>query len=341
MAGRKGVRIGKQKQKQSQVQIQTTERRRIGAEELSIWQERRVLAGALAGNTDLGYDEEADSDQLIVEEDETDSGESGAGDVPSTMEAEEETEVRREFTLGDLLGSRPPVVLLRLRLEGEELTVSSCAAPASREAKEALELLQQFVARCFRDGRTHFRDVEWAELLGCEPAPLTRRLMLLLRLAIKASEKVAFGEGGTESGEAFTPHDVGLERFANKFAALPDGTPFSIRLLLLDQRGRERGEHFFDQLPDAVKLLALRRALQRERERGTAVSDNDFRDEIQHALQELLGTDVPKPTEDQVRRRLRDNFKRKGLGDLFPNQTSRQREYDRLAAASVRREESA
>jgi hypothetical protein len=339
MAERKAVRIGTQKQKQAQVQIQTTERRRAGAEELSTWQERPVLAGASPRNADLGYDEEADSDQLIDDE-EADSGESGEIDVSPTTEAEEETEVRRQLALGDLLGSRPPVVLLRLRQEGEELRVSCCAAPASREAREALELLQRFVARCFRDGRSHFTDAEWAELLGHEPGPLTRRLTLLLRLAIKASEKVAFSEGGAEGGEAFTPHDVGLERFVNKFAALPDGTPFSIRLLLLDQRGRERGEHFFDQLPDAVKLLALRQALRRERERGVAVSDNDFRDEIQHALTELLGADVQKPTEDQVRRRLRDNFKRKGLGDLFPNQTSRQREYDRIAAP-VRREESA
>jgi hypothetical protein len=137
-----------------------------------------------------------------------------------------------------------------------------------------------------------------------------------------------------ESGAKFTPHDVGLERFANKFAALPDGTPFSLRLLLLDQRGREASDHFFDQLPEAVKLLALRRALQQERAKGIAVSDNAFRDDLQRALEELLGTPVPKPTEDHVRRRLRDHYNRKGLGDLFPNQRERQREYERLSAAS-------
>ncbi len=82
--------------------------------------------------------------------------------------------------------------------------------------------------------------------------------------------------------------------------------------------------------------------MQRERQKGVAVSDHEFRDEIQHALEELLGMEVPKPTEDQVRRRLRDNFKRKGLGDLFPNQAARQREHDRMAAtAPVRTEESA
>jgi hypothetical protein len=81
----------------------------------------------------------------------------------------------------------------------------------------------------------------------------------------------------------------------------------------------------------------LRRAL--ERKNGIAVSDYDFRAAIRVALEELLGTSVPRPTEDQVRRRLRDNFKRRGLPDVFPNQRDRQCAYDLESAVPSAGEE--
>jgi hypothetical protein len=283
-------------------------------------------------NADLGYDEEAD-------EEFTDSGESeepSPDDLASAEQGEESAppvEKIRRLAMSDLLGSRAPLVLLRLERVGDEVKVrTTCAAPASSNAEKALELLERFVQRCFKEGRASFPDpTEWDRLLGFVPAPLTQRLLLLLRLAVEAKEKVSLSE---DNGTAFTPKDIGLDRFAAKFVALPDGTPFSIRLLLLDKRGQTSTEDsFFDELPDAIKLLALRKTLAREAATRVAVSDNDFRTEIQTTLKELLGTRVPKPTEDQVRRRLRDNFKRKGLENLFPNQKERQREYDEDADA--------
>jgi hypothetical protein len=330
MSKRTGVRIGIQKQGQAQVQIQLTEARRVGMEELGTWQENAGLPGVALLGSDLGYDEEADGDQLLDDGDESATGEPSGETAFPDDEAEDEREGRRQLTLPDLLGSRSPVVLLRLVLENDRVVVRLCSRPTVRKTEQALELLRDFLACCFADARSHFSDGEWSELLGLTPAPLVRRLTLLLRVAVKGSTKVHLGEG-TET--AFTPHDIGLERFASKFAALPDGTPFSLRLLLLDERGRERGNHFFDQLPDTIKLLALRRALRGERQKGVAVSDLQFRGTIQQALEELLGMEVDRPTEDQVRRRLRDNFKRKGLGHLFPNQAARQQAYDRMASA--------
>ena len=349
MPERKGKRIKNQKQEQSQLQVQLTERRRTGLDELAVPSTAVMLPGASILNGDLGHDEEANGDDLL--DDSEESGEPGA-DVVAVEEPEAAgpgflPDVPRQLTLADLLGSRPPVVLLRVDSTGDAITVRSCAAPSSERAAEALELLRCFVERRFNDGRSNFSDEEWAELLGRAPAPLTRRLLLLLRLAIGGSEKVRLGEdreGGAEAAEGptITFHDVGLWRFAGKFATLPDGTPFSLSMLLVDERGREGG-HFFDQLPDAVKLLALRRALRMERERRRADSDIEFRHSLQQALEDLLETDVPKPTVDHVRRRLRDNFKRKkelkGLPPLFPNQQARQQDYDRLPApASLSRE---
>jgi hypothetical protein len=328
---RTGTRKGVRKQGQSQVQIQTTMRRREGVEELSTPHEEAFLPGAAARVGDLGPDEEADGD-CCLDDGAAAPGEAAGEDFSGSDETDEEQQDRRRLALADLLGSRPPVVLLRLGLADGGVEVRTCARPASPKAREALEMLRQMVARCFADGRSHLAADEWDQLLGLVPAPLVRRLMLLLRLAIEAGEKVRLGE---ETRAAFTPHDVGLERFANKFAALPDGTPFGLRLLLLDRRGTEGSEHLFDRLPDAVKLLALRRALQREQQAGKAVDDYEFGGEIQKALAELLGMEVhevDRPTEDQVRRRLRDNFKRRGLPNVFPNQAARQVSYDRAAA---------
>lgn len=333
MTNRNGVRTGVRKRETTLLQIQTTTQRRSDFEELSTSQDTALLPGPPSPGRDLGHDEEADGDQLLDDGEDSECGEPAGEDLPPNDEADEEMQSARELALSGLLGSRPPVVLLRLRLENGELVVRSCARPAKHEGDQALELLRELVTRCFRAGRDHVTEEEWNQLLGTAPATLLRRLTLLLRLAIKGSEKVGFGK---DEKAVSTPRDIGLERFANKFAALPDGTPFSLRLLLLDQRGRPSDSNdYFDQLPDAVKLLALRRALQSERRRKVAVSDLEFCGNIQDALEELLGAEIPMPSEDRVRRGLRDNFKRKGLGNPFPNQRDRQRTYDQPVSASL------
>jgi hypothetical protein len=307
-----------------QARIRRTQRQRDGTDEL----ETRAdgwLPGAVTANHNLGFDDEADGDSMLAEEGEEGDGPAFA-DVFAPNQDDEFPSPR--LALPALIGSRPPVVLLRLERDGDGVKVRRCAASASAEACEALALLEKVVVRCFEKGRAELNAQEWDELLGAADASLTRRMTLLLRLAADAGDKVSLSQ---DSGAAFTPHDVGLERFAGKFAALPDGTPFSLRLLLMDKRGRERGDHFFDRLPEAVRLLALRKALAWERKKWSAVSDNEFRDEIQKALEELLGVPVPKPTEDHVRRRLRDNFVRRGLAHVFPNQRARQRAYEQEA----------
>jgi hypothetical protein len=236
-------------------------------------------------------------------------------------------------TLNDLLGSRPPVVLLRMDCEGGEVKVLPCATPSSDRAKEALELLRRFVEQRFKDGRRNFTDDEWAELIGDQEQETRpgKRLTLLLRLAVKAGEKASLGEG---KGATFTPNDIGLERFANKFAALPDGTPFSIRLLLLDERGKNKSGKdggYFARLPRAVTFLALERALQREErvEKPEAVSDYAFCPSLRDELEKLLGAEQELPGEEDVQR-LREWLTRNGLGDRFPNQRERKRKYERM-----------
>ena len=77
------------------------------------------------------------------------------------------------------------------------------------------------------------------------------------------------------------------------------GTPFSVRLLLLESRGGDRqgpgadpaGTLPLGRLPDAVKLQALGAALERERREGRFRTDADFAVLLREALRER-GLDV-------------------------------------------------
>ncbi len=285
--------------------------------------------GALARDTDFGFDEEAAGDDQMQEDpdvvDVALASEAEAPEQPAPLR-------RAAIALSDVIGSRPPVVLFRLREAAGEIRAELCLKPSAENA-EALEELRALVEECFRQGLPLLTAEERAQLLGTVPTNVARRLALLLRLAVKGGDKVVAEDG--KSRLQYTPNDRGLERYAGKFVALPDGTPFSLRLLLLDLRGRKAEDNFFDQLPLVIKLLALRRALDSEERERRAATDYEFGARMQHALEGLLGDpNVPRPTEDQVRRRLRDNLKRNGVGHLFPKKEDRQRHYDQMPATS-------
>jgi hypothetical protein len=343
-------RTGSQDQRRGQQQgrARGRERTKVVRAGLADWElppEHGPLPGPAPGHEDLGRDEEADGDQFL--DDAEDTGTEALALAPDEDEAGADL-AGPGMTLRSLIGSRPPVVLLRLTEEDRQIRARACATPPSENAQEALEELRLFVERLFQSGRAHFTLEEWDRLLGAAPAALFDRLLLLSRLAISGSAKVvvtdyqkeqaAEGAGGP-AGYQFTPNDRGLERYVNKFAALPDGTPFGIRLLLLDERGRKaENPNPLQQLPAAVKLEVLRRALEAEAQAGKADTDNAFRDRLQEALRSL-GIDQAKPTEKHVQD-FRQYLKRNDLGHLFPNAQERQRAYERSASLD-RPEESA
>jgi hypothetical protein len=231
------------------------------------------------------------------------------------------------IALTDLLGSRLPVVLFRLVRDGDTVTAQATAAPRSGSAAEALEELRVFLEDRFHSGRQELLEPrEWERLLGTEPAPVLERLLLLGRLAVGSNTHLMLADG-TGGHVSFTPHDRGLGRYAGKFAALPDGMPFSLGLLVRDGRGRRKeNSHPFDRLPEAIKFLGIRQALAAEAVQRTACDDNTFRSQLRDALASL-GLVVDKPTEDHVVR-FRETLKRHDLGHLFPNARARQKEYD-------------
>src|SRR5262249_4649961 len=147
----------------------------------------------------------------------------------------------------------------------------------------------------------------------------------LTRLAVRGNTRISI-----PAKRSFRPNDRVLGRYAGKFAALPDGLPFSIRLLLEDGQGRRKAEgafasRTFNQLPAALQLQALPLALQREAEARPAKDDDGLADLLVAALKGL-GLEVDNPAYRHVIG-LREKLKYHGLGHLFPNAATRQERY--------------
>jgi hypothetical protein len=223
------------------------------------------------------------------------------------------------------------VVVARLT-DGPDGVETRLAVPLRPRTAEALKGLRDFLQWRFRAGRGRFTDEEWDRLLGRGPARPTERLALLNRLATTGQEAYQGAEGYET-----TPNDLGLEHYRHKFAALPDGTPFSLGILLSGgasgQKKRARApdasadtadSHPFDQLSAGIRLLALTRALKREREDGWVRADVDFRELLRAEASALTGIPMEAmPTRSVTR--LREFLKRNGLAQLFPNAPQRRR----------------
>ena len=303
-------------QKQGQGQSRTNQIR-DGQDALDEGFPDEPLCGAAPGFDNLGPEDEAvpiDDEEGLDEED----------------EAPDEPGPRR---LVDMIGSRAPVVLLRLVYGAGGIKVRLTVMPRNADAAQALEELRFFVESRFHAGKELLTASEWNQLLGQESATIPERLLLLTRLAIEGHTKVVIENLEREDGSPcpryqFTPNDRVLERYVGKFAALPDGTPFSLRLLLLDKRGKKKDDAAaWSILPWAIKLEALGRILAEEAAEGQACDDDAFRGKMQSKLKEMK-VDVPKPTWDDVKN-LRELLKRNGLGHVFPNARERQRSHDK------------
>jgi hypothetical protein len=245
-----------------------------------------------------------------------DGGEGQAGELP--RRARQAPSRRRPGLLTRLLGSRPAVVHLQVAVRPDGgIDVLPCVVPRSAEAKTALNELAALVAHIFEQGRAQLTEAQWARLLGEVRASVGERLILLTRLAIAPATKIQAPR------LAFTPRDRGLKLYHAKFAALPDGLPFSLRLLLSDARGRppeEDGDGLFLQLPEPVLLLALRRTLALERRQAQSWSDYEVGKQIRTVL-EGMGIALPTAPTDEAMRTLRERWGK----EVFPNRTARKR----------------
>jgi hypothetical protein len=276
----------------------------------------------------LDDDNDRDGDDLCPGEDE-DTG---------FAEAHEDEPPLDCLRLRDVLGSRPPRVLFRL----VEIEDGVCAELVVRPKPEvadavadALVELAAFIAERFAAGKVALDPEQWARLMGRTPAPPAERLLLLSWLAIRGNTKLTVPGAGK-----YAPNDRGLSGYASKFAALPDGAPFSLRWLIEDGRGKARvversTKLIFLDLPLPLQLQALRLALDAEAQSGEARTDDEFREPLREAAKRLLagsGFEIRTPTTAHVTE-LREKLKRNGLGHHFPKSQQRKKLYANRAPA--------
>jgi hypothetical protein len=317
---------------------------RVGLADFEVDWGHEVLPGGCPSSSDLDFDEEVDGDLKLDEQGDTEEASAEPLWAPDGA-AEVEPAV---LGLADLLGSRPPVVLVRIVVEQDQVRARTELPAPTAAAAESLAELRALLAYLFQRGRDTFSSEDWDRLIGAAPILPAERLMLLARLAVAGNAAVEIAYHDRHSADPvvpwvetwiasdadrlcaryrFTPNDRGQERYAKKFAALPDGTPFSIRLLLLDARGRRPANpHPFDLLPMAVKLQALCQILHEEQRLGLAFDYERFRAEFQQAL-DRLGLVIDRPTWKHIKNLL-ETLAKSGLGDAFPKKEERQRRYD-------------
>jgi hypothetical protein len=266
-------------------------------------------------NQDLGADEvdgdeQAEEEGLVLEDESIPDG----GEPPHRL------------TLAEVLGARPPVALLQIVRVADHVRAEP-TMPVRSRLRESLDEICAFVEERFAAGREVLGEADWLRLL--EGAPLMERLLLLTRLAIRGGALVDV------PGRAhFRPNDRGLERYAGKFASLPDGTAFSLRLLLQDGQGKRKAAaapdgRTFNSLPDALQLLALHRALAAEARTGRAGTDEEFADRLFEALKPL-GVELDRRTTLRASHviGLRERLSYNGLPGALANRKERQRHYD-------------
>lgn len=302
-----------------QLKQQRIGREREGSDELEV---ERTFELSFATGTDAGdnprSEDEREGDDLLDDE-------------SPTVAFGDESDINQSWTRRRLLGSRPAVVIVRLIADGDHAVPKLLIEPRTDSSRRMLGNLCDFLRDRFGPaGREAFTFDEWEALLGTRAVSPTERLVLLSRLSVAGNHGFAH-----DSGTA-TPSDLGLEHYSRKFAALPDGTAFSIGLLLAGgktgqkRRADSQADHPFDRLAIGVRLLALARALRAEAADGWIRKDIDFRVLLRNEAATLLGTTMPALPERSVSR-LRELLKRHGLERLFPNAPARKRAFSQIA----------
>jgi hypothetical protein len=203
-----------------------------------------------------------------------------------------------------VLGSRRLVVAARITGATDDgvTLVLQTDRPGSRT-----QLLKSAVERIFRHGKNLLLPDQWSLLLASTPpGGADPRWPLLLKLAVEPQ-----GEEGN---------------LRNQFVALPDGTPFSMRLLLATMRGG-RGRKAegvsgvaFGQLPEVAKLFPLIVVL-RQLDTDQGITPKDLAARVEEAAKEV-GLPISGLTGKDVTDRLFELIRRNGGEHLLPTLAS-------------------
>ncbi len=226
--------------------------------------------------------------------------------------------------LKSIIGTRPPVVAVRLTHSNGQVIAHLVTPPnVGARAKESLKVIHAFVEGVFNTGYSNLDNEAWEQLIGDKPASAMQRRTLLAGLHAEPNSEVK--------------RDA--RALYGKFAELPDGTAFSINLLLPSQQGKRRdrspGRKAFDLISEEVKRQTFRDVLDREAAgelrdaNGKAMKDRRLMQEWLRYLQsQKLLSAAPQPEEWVIiARRWRERCKKKGWSDLAENGPARNKRY--------------
>jgi hypothetical protein len=303
------------------------------------------------GHTSWTADDDEIEADAVLEESGDGAVDEDAADAVLEDDAAESMPQRR-WTIREIVGSRPPVVLARVLCEPPESVTICVQSPTESSKNSVLERLRCFLQDRFEAGLSLLSPTEWQELTGQVLAQPLRRQLLLNRLAVSGEHKFPNAEGH-ESAVS----ELGLERYRYKLAALPDGMPFSIGLLVAGGDSGNKGqgetaeEFAFHRLPMAVRLLAWRQTLRLEQEMfdqkeiAKTWSDVELAARLRETAQKACGLDLPEIDVARLRR-FRDELKREAerrpegareqseLLRLAWNRSERQQQYQGAPAAA-------
>lgn len=310
-----------QSKQQSQVRAQLRKQRAGDAyDELDLFTGMELPVGSVSSQADYDFDDGQDPDRLLQGD--------GESDAAPAQTNDDNQGIDNLSLVHRITRQRHPKVLFRCVINDDQLAVIPLVRPRGEAAEEAIDEICETIRLVLSSACDMLDAQQWNKLVGVEQATVTARLYLLTLVQMKFGKSITVNKRGT-----FKLSDREFSRYASKYMLLPDGLPVTLRLLFRDGRGSSQkdGTALWD-LPDSILLNAVRACLARESRIGSADDDADLAFEIRETLTQLMTFDVLSGTStDKEVRRLREKFKRAGMGDELPNRVTRQRAYDKTA----------
>jgi hypothetical protein len=199
---------------------------------------------------------------------------------------------------------------------------------AGNGLRPRLEKLRKWLETRFEVARERLTPEKWRILIGAGsgPAESLERLAMLIRVL----------DPHRDGPKAL---ELDYDNFRNhgQLITLPDGMPFTIKLLFPNEIGGPPVTDF-DRLPEAFQLLGVRLALDREKQERRANPDRETM-RLAIAILREYGFDLEVPDEQlaPIAKRIRDRLRHHGLQRMFPNQNEKRLLYSSAHRADADR----
>jgi hypothetical protein len=183
----------------------------------------------------------------------------------------EETDSSASLVDSNLLNTD---VHFEITLSSNSQVVIECLClPSCPSVKAALEEMEQFLLMTLQS-------------LNPQVAELSIVDLILEIFKCKVAKTTTIISGGAKNAPRARLSDRVNQLYSRKFARLPGGQAFSLGLLIANSKAES-----LSLFPDAILLMALNLVFEKEFARGSAYSNDQFRQELVESLAELVSQD--------------------------------------------------